>query len=61
MYILHLPEECKYCADAKPLQEERERLGISNTGHANRKFPCPADQARSAKVYNRWPGNQAKK
>jgi hypothetical protein len=36
MYILHLPEECKYCADAKPLQEERE-------------------------VYNRWPGNQAKK
>jgi hypothetical protein len=56
----HVDDGCDFCRDAVALQEERERLGVSNTGHANRKFPCPADQARSAKDYHRWPGNQPK-
>ena len=57
--ILHKPEECVYCAKATVFQEERERLGVSNTGHANRKFPCPVDQARSKANYNAWHGNRA--
>ena len=56
----HVDDGCDFCKQAVPLQEERERLGVSNTGRANRKFPCPADQARSAKDYHRWPGNQPK-
>jgi len=56
--ILHAGEECVYCDQATELQAERERLGISNTGKQNRKWPCPADQARSAKNYNAWPGNR---
>lgn len=56
--ILHDDFECVYCAQSTELQEERKRLGISNTGKQNRKWPCPADQARSAKNYNAWPGNR---
>jgi hypothetical protein len=59
--ILHLASECSYCADAAPLQEERERLGISNSGHANRQYPCPADQARAKTQYSAWPGNRPTK
>lgn len=59
--ILHLPEECGYCADATVLQEERARLGISNSGHVNRQWPCPADQARSKAQYSLWPGNRPSK
>jgi hypothetical protein len=55
--VLHMPHECTYCADATELQEERTRLSISNTGHQNRLWPCPADQARSAKSLNSWHGN----
>ena len=58
--ILHLPTECFFCKEAVDLQKERELLEVSNTGHANRKWPCPADQARSAKIMNSWPGNRAK-
>ena len=60
--VLHLPEDCKYCADAPMLQEERVRLEVSNTGHTNRKFPCPAEQARSLKnSINKWHGNTPQK
>lgn len=58
--ILHTPEECDFCRDAAPLQAERERLGVSNTGKTNRKYPCPADQARSPKDYHAWGGNRPK-
>lgn len=58
--ILHVPKDCVFCSDAVELQEEREALGISNTGHANRKWPCPADNARSSKSLNAWGGNRAK-
>ncbi len=57
--ILHLPSECGYCGDAKELQAERERLGVSNSGHANRAWPCPADQARAKAKYSAWHGNRA--
>lgn len=59
--ILHLPEECVYCADCAWLQEERARVDVSNTGHANRSWPCPADRARASEVYNRWGGNRARR
>lgn len=58
--VLHKPEECKFCADATLLQAEREKLEISNTGHANRKWPCPGDRERGSKSINGWYGNQAK-
>lgn len=60
--ILHHPtlDACDFCAQAIELQEERERLGISNSGHANRQWPCPADQARSKAQYSAWPGNRPK-
>lgn len=54
----HKNDECEFCSEAKELQDEREQLGISNTGHANRKYPCPADEARSKANYNAWPGNR---
>jgi hypothetical protein len=57
--VLHKPEECVFCARATALQEERERLEVSNTGHANRKWPCPADKARSSQSLNAWHGNRA--
>lgn len=57
--VLHKPEECKFCGDAVILQEEREKLGVSNTGHANRAWPCPADKARGSKSLNAWHGNRA--
>jgi hypothetical protein len=57
--VLHLPEECTFCADAKNLQAERERLEISNTGHSNRKWPCPGDRERGSKSINSWHGNRA--
>lgn len=57
--VLHLPEECTYCADARELQAEREQLEISNTGHSNRKWPCPGDRERGLKSLNRWHGNRA--
>lgn len=59
--ILHHPHECGYCAQATELQAERERLDISNTGIANRRWPCPADQARSKATYHAWPGNRPSK
>lgn len=57
--VLHLPSECVYCAAATELQEERERLEISNTGHTNRKWPCPGDRERGLKSLNSWHGNRA--
>jgi|SRR5579885_1232922 len=59
--ILHLASDCGFCAQCIDLQEERERLGVSNTGQANRFWPCPADQARSSKSLNSWYGNRAQK
>lgn len=59
--VLHLPEECIYCEDRADLQEEREKLGVSNTGHSNRAWPCPADKARSSESLNGWHGNTARK
>lgn len=56
--ILHAPEDCEYCADAKALQAERAALDVSNTGRTNRKWPCPADRARSQVHQNAWPGNR---
>lgn len=56
--VLHLPEECMFCADAKELQKERQDLNVSNTGHANRSWPCPADKARSSESLNSWGGNR---
>lgn len=58
--ILHHPtlDDCDFCKENTELQEERERLGISNTGHSNRKWPCPADQARSKSQYHAWGGNR---
>lgn len=58
--ILHKSEECEFCKDATFLQEERERLNVSNTDHANRAWPCPANKARSSKIMNEWRGNRAK-
>lgn len=57
--ILHLPEECHYCAEATWLQEERERLDVCNSGHGNRTYICPADRARGLDNYSRWHGNKA--
>lgn len=57
--VLHVPEECMFCAEAKELQEEREKLGVSNTGKNNRSWPCPADKARSSTSLNSWHGNRA--
>jgi hypothetical protein len=59
--VLHLPEECTYCADRVDLQEERVELGVSNTGVTNRAWPCPADKARSSDSLNGWYGNVARK
>ena len=59
--ILHLPEECEYCAKATELQEERERLEVSNSGHQNRKWPCPVERARSLKGAHKWHGNRPTK
>ncbi len=56
--ILHVPAECRYCAMSTELQEERERLGVSNTGCSNRAHPCPADVARGSDCYDAWPGNR---
>lgn len=58
--ILHLPEECRYCAMFTALQEERAAKDISNTGHQNRRWTCPADEARTPEQYNAWSGNRAK-
>ena len=59
--LLHAPEDdCDFCDGATELQVERERLNISNSGRQNRKWPCPADQARSKAQYHAWPGNRAK-
>jgi hypothetical protein len=58
MRVLHAPDSCTYCADATDLQEERERLDVSNTGLANRAWPCPADRARGSASLNTWPGNR---
>lgn len=58
--ILHVPGECEYCAQATWLQEERVRLDVSNTGHTNRAWPCPADRRRSADDYDAWGGNKRK-
>lgn len=59
-FILHHPtlDSCDFCSNATVLQEERERLGVSNTGHSNRDWPCPADVRRSKEQYNAWPGNK---
>lgn len=59
--ILHLPEECEFCAEATELQAQREREGISNTGHNNREWACPADLARGEKSLNSWRGNRRAK
>lgn len=59
--VLHLPEECEFCAAATALQEERERLQVSNSGHANRRWPCPADVERGADSYHQWGGNRPTK
>ena len=55
--ILHLPEECDYCKDATLLQEEREQLDVSNSGHQNRGWPCPVEKVRSLKTAHQWHGN----
>ena len=57
--VLHLPEKCVYCAKFTALQEERQRLNVSNTGETNRGFPCPADHARGQASLNSWHGNRA--
>lgn len=56
--ILHLPSQCEFCAKATGLQEERARLGVSNTGANNRPWPCPADRVRSTASQNSWAGNR---
>ena len=58
--VLHLPDECKLCAEATWLQREREYLDICNTGHTNRTFICPADRDRPDLGYDRWMGNTRK-
>lgn len=59
--ILHAPNTgCDFCTEATELQEERERLDISNSGMTNRKWPCPADQARPRAQYEAWGGNKPK-
>ena len=59
--ILHAPSAgCDFCVEAVELQAERERLEISNSGMANRKWPCPADQARGKAHYEAWGGNKPK-
>lgn len=55
--VLHAPDECEYCADAKELQEERERLDVSNTGKMNRRWVCPADRDRPL-TNQEWRGNK---
>jgi len=56
--VLHAPEECQFCAAATELQEERQRLNISHTGHANRLWPCPSAQRRSLSTIHAWAGNR---
>jgi hypothetical protein len=58
--ILHIPSDCVYCAKATWLQKEREDRGVSNTGHSNRSWPCPADKVRSKSSQNSWGGNRPK-
>ena len=57
--VLHAPDACEYCADAVELQEERERLDVSNTGMMNRRWVCPADRDRPS-VNQIWRGNKAR-
>lgn len=57
--VLHKPDECFLCAEATELQEEREVLDVSNTGHSNRRFPCPADAQRGSD-HLLWGGNRPK-
>lgn len=57
--VLHKPEECVFCAKAEILQKEREDLNVSNTGHANRAWPCPGDRQRGSTSLNAWHGNRA--
>lgn len=59
--VLHHPDECRYCAmpEFASLHEEREQLEVNYTGHTSRKWPCPAERARSSASLNGWPGNRA--
>lgn len=71
MRILHAPDECSSCAKFEWLQDERTRLDVSNSGKMNRRWQCPADEARGAPVmrgtttvdhgYHMWGGNIPKK
>lgn len=60
--ILHRPEDCQFCARAEVMQMEREMLGVRNTGvegeQAGRKWPCPAELARSKESLGAWGGNR---
>ena len=56
--ILHIASECVYCAARDDLQQLRISLNMSNTGYTNRKWPCPADAARSQTSQNSWHGNR---
>ncbi len=58
--ILHAPGECKYCDCHPDWQELRTVWNIAFTGQPPRSglTPCPAEQARSRELMERWPGNQ---
>ncbi len=58
--ILHPVGICKFCDEATEAQAERARLDISNTGVANRKWPCPSQRRRSLQQMHAWSGNRPK-
>lgn len=56
--VLHAPGECEYCDRHPELQAVREVWGINYTGkHEPAKYLCPAEDARSLSVIERWGGN----
>lgn len=56
--VLHAPGECEYCDKHGELQAVRESWGINFTGHHDpEKYLCPAEDARSLSVIERWGGN----
>lgn len=55
--VLHAPGECEVCDLCPELQAERDALDVCFSGKTDRRWPCPADEARGA-AHQRWHGNR---
>lgn len=60
-YVLHAPNECRYCGERQDLVELRLTHHIAFTGESLGGWldPCPSEAFRPAEVRDRWGGNRA--